>query len=1686
MRNNLRAFETLEDRRLLAAQPWDDGLYYPPTAVMTSRLNIPVEEYMRRSAESWGSSDGGIGGGRGDGAGGAARVMATDIESNNTFRTAQLIGIGTLPGQSQGATIVGATTLADFDYYAMDLRAGDIFDTSISSGVATWDLSLRDARDKEVAGTNTFVPAGLYPSASPLTDVAQASMAVVIPESGRYYIRVGNGPGSYTLNIDLHRPVLESQPVGTKQILFLDFDGADFNIGELVGGALGAGTARLSPLSDFLAGWNLGPQDEGAVIDSIIRNVVYRYTGTMPTVGTAGYYSATGIAGQFDLDIRNSRDHVDPWTEPNVSRVIVGGTAAELGIGGIYGIASSLDLGNFDTEESAVVLLDTLSAPGVPAPGLALSVNQVPFSGSKTKIDLIGEIVGNIIAHESGHYFGSFHQQNVPYLTMSTGLGVDSDAAVGPDGVYGTADDVNRIIFGTGKYDAAASAIPYGVLNSAATVSWGLATGTTGGGTIKGNVFNDRNSSRSLDSADLPLAGVRVYVDANRNAAYDIGEVQAFSAANGDYSLQLLPGTYTIRSVPPAGYQLTAPVGEAYVVGLAAGQVVSSRNFGNKQVDQKITGTKFNDVNGNGIWDSGESTIEGIWIYLDLDGDNRIDLGEPATKTGADGTYKLSFPGPGTYAIREIVDSGFVQTYPGVSNDGDPLNDYEHTVVLTGDPVIDAPRLSGLNFGNRLTVDFGDAPASYGSASHGFVSGLILGDHWDAEESSQYSANALGDDLNGPKDASGNLIDDEDGIVLSRPLVSGSANNRISVKAQNTTGVQAYLQGWIDYNHNGTFEAAERVITNQPIGTGTTDVTFSAPTNALLGDTLARFRYSSQLGIGPVGNVASGEVEDYVLSVTDTLNLAVDDRFSVSRNSALNSLDVLANDFQLPGETLEIISVSASQAGGTVQVSPTNKVLYTPPSGYIGQDSFTYTMRNSGGDVDSANVIVDVNLFFANPMAIDDSFNVATNGIDLPLNVLANDIEGQNGALTIVSVTQPDKGGQVSISTGGKSLRYTPSRGFGGTEFLAYTVADASGAQSSAQVTMHTLPGDQADDEVLIQLVATDLAGNPISTVQQGQDFLLEVMVDDLRYDTLNPGIAAGVYSAYADVLYNLQLVSTVSTNAPNAKFNYEVSFFNDYVNFQTGDADIPGIIDEFGAFSSRAVMNTPNPVKLAAIKFNARSPGIASFMPDPADDVPPSDTLLFDTPSSQVPTERIRYIGTQLEIVGDGVQFPIAVDDSVPDPIPAGSIRFPIDVLANDLPGSTGTISIVSAGAGSSGTTLIDNRGTSNPADDRILYTPNAGFNGTDQFRYTIQDGRGIQSSATVTVRVGSVAGNDLAGLRLSVTDLNGQSIDEITVGSQFQLRGYVQDLRGFGTDRGIYAVYEDVLYTASKVSPVASTTNDPNLGFQVQFGPNYQQVREGDIRTPGVINEIGAVQIENGNQPLGSAEQLLFIVTMTANATGLANFIADPADISPLHDTLTFQPPAPVSIDQIRYGFDSLNIVSAGGGGASGEGYHNYDNPYDVNADGVVSPLDVLLVIHQLNGTGKGGSGEGENGGIFYTDVDNNGFVTPIDALLVVNFINENRIGGGEGEYAAPGVELGRGGVSGQLVSGSTVVTELEATSTGNVGVRLTGQQYGPAREDVVRDGIFDDLGEEESLDELLAQLAPEIEENWNNFSD
>jgi hypothetical protein len=503
--------------------------------------------------------------------------------------------------------------------------------------------------------------------------------------------------------------------------------------------------------------------------------------------------------------------------------------------------------------------------------------------------------------------------------------------------------------------------------------------------------------------------------------------------------------------------------------------------------------------------------------------------------------------------------------------------------------------------------------------------------------------------------------------------------------------------------------------------------------------------------------------------------------------------------------------------------------------------------------------------------------------------------------------------------------------------------------------------------------------------------------------------------------------------------------------------------------------MNLPNRVPLANIVFTATNPGLAEFVGDPADRSPQSDVVFYNTTRSGVPKEEIRYGRSTIEVVPSGVNFPFAKDDS-PARLTAGQPST-IDVLANDIPGTQPPIRISSTTQPASGQVQISDNGTPTIfSDDRIIYTPNTNFTGTDSFRYTITDQRGFTSTATVTVQVGTeaqVQADDLVQLRLSVTDLAGQEISQVAAGAKFQLRGFVQDLRTNPVAGGVFAAFQDILYSSNLVS-VDTQTNAPF--FQISYGPDYVNATSGDVRIPGLINEVGSAQTANG--PLGTSERLQFVITMTANAAGVATFVGDPADIKPFNDTLLFNPTTPLATNQIRYLSDSLVIVGSGSGGGTGgggEGFTNLRNAFDVNDDGFVSPIDVLILVNSLNSGGGGAlvnnndpNASGESRERYYVDVNADRYLSPLDVLAVINVLNSRSSTGGEGE----------GGVSAPMIEANAPTNEFVDVPfrSNKLLDEAVATLYGPMMES----------GEENDEEDELLSLAAYLENQDSDEED
>jgi hypothetical protein len=348
------------------------------------------------------------------------------------------------PASGQGETgtgryevdfrIGGPGGLGDTDVYLVDLDPGDI--VVAAAGGSAAQIELIDPRGRKVMGSAQNASFA-YPATSPLRHAGAIGIDHVVGTEGRHAVIVsGRAGGRYRLQLQVLRPGPTGARNDRTQVLFLDFDGAVLDTRPL-GGSDAA--AIVSPLSRWLGRWGLEPDTENAVIDATIASFREDLERDLSERGPNGDRDISGRGGDFDVVVLNSRDHPDPGGDPDVSRVIVGGSVDETGLQTI-GIAESIDVGNFDRSETAIVLLDSLSARRGPN-----SLNSISRVARMPMTELVGRTLGTISAHEAGHFLGNWHTDPTNDLleVMDAGGNIANFVGVGRDGRFGTRDDVD-------------------------------------------------------------------------------------------------------------------------------------------------------------------------------------------------------------------------------------------------------------------------------------------------------------------------------------------------------------------------------------------------------------------------------------------------------------------------------------------------------------------------------------------------------------------------------------------------------------------------------------------------------------------------------------------------------------------------------------------------------------------------------------------------------------------------------------------------------------------------------------------------------------------------------------------------------------------------------------------------------------------------------------------------------------------------------------------------------------------------------------------------------------------------------------------------------------------------------------------------------------------------------------------
>jgi hypothetical protein len=172
------------------------------------------------------------------------------------------------------------------------------------------------------------------------------------------------------------------------------------------------------------------------------------------------------------------------------------------------------------------------------------------------------------------------------------------------------------------------------------------------------------------------------------------GSANVFADAAGFYQFTgLVPGQYIIEPGITSGV-ITTPHGRrGYLVTVTGEEAdFAGLNFGfHAGNGGMLRGTVYQDLNGNGRRDlATEPGVSARTVYVDTNDNGVRDPDEPTTQTLSEGVWFIARLPAGNYRVRQVLQPGWVQTFP-VGGD-----DVGRVVELA-----DGQQVTGLDFGTN-------------------------------------------------------------------------------------------------------------------------------------------------------------------------------------------------------------------------------------------------------------------------------------------------------------------------------------------------------------------------------------------------------------------------------------------------------------------------------------------------------------------------------------------------------------------------------------------------------------------------------------------------------------------------------------------------------------------------------------------------------------------------------------------------------------------------------------------------------------------------------------------------------------------------------------------------------------------------------------------------------------------------
>jgi VCBS repeat-containing protein len=547
---------------------------------------------------------------------------------------------------------------------------------------------------------------------------------------------------------------------------------------------------------------------------------------------------------------------------------------------------------------------------------------------------------------------------------------------------------------------------------------------------------------------------------------------------------------------------------------------------------------------------------------------------------------------------------------------------------------------------------------------------------------------------------------------------------------------------------------------------GTGRITGTIYASASQGGPTADGRYSVTVTVAD-GNGGTTS-RTFTMNVTNPPPIARDDAVTTNEDTpvtfnVITGADTTSGaggvDSDPDGDALEVVSASAGN--GTVIVNADGSLTYRPNANFNGTDRITYVISDGNGGTAQATVVVSVGAENDAPVGVavpnstrndsdQVSFNASANFTDADGDTLTFGATGLPPGLSIDPATGVVSGTidhSASGPTGIKDyiIAITARDGNGGVTTLTFTYtivnvapvvgSDTANAVEDTSVDIDVLANDTAPDGDSIDVIrvenialtlggpAVDVANGRVSLVA-GPDGPVLRFVPTENYNGRttfgytvqdeNGGISNATVTVNVAAVNDAPVVVNPISDrvrADGQALTYDVADFFRDPESQPIDYSASGL--------PAGLSITPAGVITGAIDHNASRGG------------PNGDGIYLITVTADDGNGGITQQTFSLTVTNPG---PTAVNDDVTT---GEDTPINIDVRANDIDpdGDALVFDPASPPSAGNGTVSINPDGT-------LRYVPNLDFNGTDTILYTIIDGDGGRSTASVTVTV--TGGND------------------------------------------------------------------------------------------------------------------------------------------------------------------------------------------------------------------------------------------------------------------------------------------------------------------------------------------------------